>query len=127
MDFSDCGEDDADADSEEGGGDREDVTSSVIIPASSCKEDRYVIQLERILPEELRVDVALEFGLELALISSASFVQSSESSPDSSVLRELLNRLRTLLYWESMLGSFRLTRGMFFTSFSLAIIFGFLV
>ena len=76
---------------------------------SSCNEDRKVTQLGRMFPEELSVEVALEFELELALESKFSFGQSSDSSPDSNVLSEFLNRLRLEFNCKLMLGNLRLT------------------
>ena len=61
-----------------------------------------------ILPEELRVEVALELGLEFGLDSKASLDQPSESSPDSKVLKELLNRFLLLVKWAFIVGSFLL-------------------
>ena len=61
------------------------------------------------MPEELSVEVALEFGLEFNLDSKASLDQPSESSPDSNVLSELLNRFRPPFKCTLIVGSFRRT------------------
>ena len=76
-----------------------------------------------ILPEELSVEVALEFGLEFSLDSKASLDQPSESSPDSNVLRELLNRLRPPFKCTLIVGSFRRTLLLVCISLSFVTIF----
>ena len=68
----DNGDEDADNDDVGEGSDGSKDTSGESEPPSSCNEVKLVIHLRRLVPEELKVDVALEFGLEFARDSNPS-------------------------------------------------------